>query len=126
MQEIDSRLVLPRTIGQIMMFGGAVVLVLFFFNLRSRLHYHGPDYSLLFWVAACAEIIGIGLLFFKKWAAVLLAVTWCGVGAASIVGASLSAMRGGSWFAWVAAIVYGVPLCWIPIRILRRWPLLRW
>jgi hypothetical protein len=122
----DDGLGLVRVTGRLMVAVAGVVLMLAFFNLRSRLCYQGPDYSILFWMAAYAGIVGLGLLLFRRWAAILLAVTWGGVGIASIVGASVGVLRGGSLFALVAAIGYGVPLCWIPFLILRKWKLLRW
>ncbi|MFZ3343053.1 MAG: hypothetical protein WA213_19385 [Terriglobales bacterium] len=54
---------------------GLLVAVLFwglyFMNLRSRMYYHGPDWSFLGWIAAYFTVTGIGLLLLQKWAVLL-------------------------------------------------------
>jgi hypothetical protein len=54
---------------------GLLVAVLFgalyLMNLRSRLRYHGPDWSFLGWIAAYLTVTGIGLLMLRKWALLL-------------------------------------------------------
>lgn len=54
---------------------GLVIAVLFwglyFMNLRSRMYYHGPDWSFLGWIAAYFTVAGIGLLMLQKWAVLL-------------------------------------------------------
>lgn len=58
--------------GWIVLFAGAIFLLLFFANLRSRLIYHGPNLSFLFWMFLYCLLIGMGLLKLKKWAVLSL------------------------------------------------------
>ena len=48
------------------LFGG-----LYLMNFRSRMLYHGPDWSFLGWIAAYFTVTGIGLLALRKWALLL-------------------------------------------------------
>lgn len=50
----------------------AFVVLLFIMNLRSRIYYHGPDYSFLFWIFLYCALTGIGLLRLRKWALISL------------------------------------------------------
>jgi hypothetical protein len=54
---------------------GLLIAVLFWglylMNLRSRMFYHGPDWSFLGWIAAYFTVTGIGLLMLQKWALAL-------------------------------------------------------
>jgi len=48
------------------------ILLLFVANVRSRLYYHGPNYSFLFWLFLYALLTGIGVMRLKKWGVLLL------------------------------------------------------
>jgi hypothetical protein len=59
-------------VGYITLIVGGFLLLLFLMNVRSRIYYHGPNYSFLFWLLLYCAITGAGLVRPKRWAAVLL------------------------------------------------------
>lgn len=107
-------------IGYITLVVSGFVLLLFAMNVRSRIYYHGPNYSFLFWIFLYSAITGIGLLRFKKWAAVLLlvpgiCVTALFIYAVFVRGAHLQMPWG------LLNVVFAGILLAIPIFILRHW-----
>jgi hypothetical protein len=54
---------------------GLLIAVLFWglylMNLRSRILYHGSNWSFLGWIAAYFTVMGIGLILQRKWAILL-------------------------------------------------------
>ena len=108
-----------------MLFMATVFLILFLLNLRSRIYFHGSDWSFLFWIFIYCMVTGIGLLKLRKWANVLLFIP--GVFEMMIF---IYAM----WFKheWVpmpwAFINYGLlgVLIGVPSLMLRYWKELCW
>jgi hypothetical protein len=72
-EEAKARVFLG-SIGKVMLFVSGIFLLLFGMNLRSRLYYHGPDYSFFFWIFLYSAITGWGLIRLKKWAVLSLFV----------------------------------------------------
>ena len=115
---------LIQRIGWSVLFVGAVFLFLFFANLRSRLIYHGPNFSFLFWMFLYCLLIGIGLLKLKKWAVLLLFLP----GILCILILAIGMLRGAQVpMTWAlinytfVAILFGTP-----IIMLRHWRDLKW
>jgi hypothetical protein len=115
---------LIRITGRLVLFMAAVFLLLFLANLRSRLYYHGPNYSFLFWMFFYCILTGIGLLKGRKWAAILLFLP----GILSVVIFVYSWTKGASVPMPRALLNYGylAVLLAIPTAMLRSWHELRW
>ena len=113
-----------RIIGGILLFFATVSLLLSLANLRSRLYYHGPDYSFLFWIFLYFTVTGFGLLKLKKWAILLLFVPGILSIAIFIYGWTKGASVPMPW----ALLNYGfvAALLLIPALMLRNWHELRW
>jgi hypothetical protein len=60
-----------RSLGYVAIGFGVLLGVLFLLNLRSRLLYHGPNYSPLAWMGIYCVVLGVGLVYLKKWAVAL-------------------------------------------------------
>jgi|SRR5208282_1839303 len=97
---------------------------LYLMNLRSRMLYHGPDWSFLGWIAMYLAVTGIGLLMLRKWALLLSFLPAIAI----VVGFA---------FAWYRHRSLTIPVillevCQIGILIivpgilLRSWRLLKW
>ena len=59
-------------IGYLLLFAAGYLFFLFASNLRSRIYYHGPNYSFLFWLFLYSSITAFGLLRLRKWAVLSL------------------------------------------------------
>ena len=77
-----------RAFGYISLSFDTILLFLFLLKLRSRLLFHGPDYSSLFWMSMYWGSIGIGLVHLRKWA-VELFISTLTIGPFLIVGSIL-------------------------------------
>jgi hypothetical protein len=60
-----------RIVGSFGLITAVLFWGLFFMNLRSRMYYHGPDWSFLGWIAAYLTVTGFGLLMLQRWAILL-------------------------------------------------------
>ena len=97
--------------------GFAVILgTLFLLNLRSRLLYHGPNYLPLGWMSIYSALLGVGLVYLKKWAVALFVMTMSGIGFFVIVRAVIETP-----FPWALLdIAIGIAF-WVPfVPALRR------
>jgi hypothetical protein len=93
-------------------------------NLRSRLLYHGPDWSFLGWIAAYFTATAIGLLMLRKWALLLgfLPVV------AILVPLTIALRKGESLtmpYILLAVLHVGVVIIVLGI-LLRSWRSLKW
>ena len=118
---IDSS---TRTVGWFTLCAAAVFLLYALANLRSRLYYHGPNYSFLFWMFAYCLLSGIGLLKRRKWAVLLLFLP--GILCVGIfIYAWMKGERGR--MPWeLVNYAFLATLLGIPAALLRNWRALRW
>lgn len=63
-----------RVVAYLVLAFSFCVLVLFFANLHSRLRYGGADYSFLGYLAVYGSLVGFGLVRFRRWAWLLMAI----------------------------------------------------
>ena len=110
-------------LGYATLFLASLLLLLFLRNLRARLYYHGPDYGFLLWLFALAAIAGIGLVYLRKWAVILLLLP--GVATAMIILVSMFRSSIATWVA-LANISFAFLLLFIPVLLFRYWNDLRW
>ena len=98
--------------------GFAVILgILFLLNLRSRLLYHGPNYSPLGWMGIYSAILGVGLIYLKKWAVALFVITMSAIGIFVVVRAVIETP-----FPWTLLnIAIGIAFCVPFLPALRCW-----
>jgi hypothetical protein len=103
--------------------GFALVLgVLFLANLRSRLLYHGPDYSFLGLICVYAIVTGAGLLWSRRWAALMFALPTYAAGLFLVIGGLAKVP-----FPWMLLdVMFGIVLCAAPTVVLRDWRQLKW
>jgi hypothetical protein len=122
MSEKDNSLI--RIVGRLALFIAAVFLLLFLANLRSRIYFHGPNYSFLFWMFLYCIVTGFGLLKLKRWAILLLFLP----GILSIVIFTYSWAKGARALMPWALLNYAflATLLVVPALMLRRWRDLRW
>jgi hypothetical protein len=115
---------LIRIVGRLVLFMAAVFLLLFLANLRSRIYYHGPDYSFLFWMFFYCVVTGFGLLKLRRWAILLLFLPGILSIAIFVYGWTKGASVPMPW----ALLNYGfvVALFAIPALMLRSWHELQW
>jgi hypothetical protein len=111
-------------IGRLVLFMATVFLLLFLANLRSRVYYHGPNYSFLFWMFCYCLLTGVGLVKLKRWALLLLFLP----GILSVVIFVASWTSGASVPMPWALLNYGFVaiLFAIPLVMLRKWRELQW
>jgi hypothetical protein len=121
---------LIREGGGVALFFGAVFLLLFAANLRSRLYYDGPNYGFLLWISCYWVVTGIGLLKFRKWAVLLAFLPGVFYGAIVVDGLVKGASGQTPWIQFAAAAVFNylfaIALLAIPANMLRSWSELRW
>jgi hypothetical protein len=111
-----------RDIGYVTILFSALLLVLFGFNVHSRVYYHGPDYSFLGWLAAYTGFVGLGLVRRRKWAAILFVIPSFTSGILIGVGSLMRVP-----FPWMVVNVgVGLLLCWISLLLLGEWKKLKW
>jgi len=55
-----------------MLSAAGFLFLLFVMNVRSRIYYHGPNWSFLFWLSLYCLMTGIGLARLRKWAVMSL------------------------------------------------------
>ena len=115
---------LIRLVGSFVLFVAAVFLALFLANLRSRLYYHGPNYSFLIWIFLYSIVTGFGLLKLKRWAVLLLFLPGVVSVAIFVYGWTKGASVPMPW----ALLNYGflATLFAIPALMLRNWHELQW
>ncbi len=115
---------LIRIVDRLALFMAAVFLLLFLANLRSRIYFHGPDYSFLFWMFLYCTVTGLGLLKLKRWAILLLFLP----GILSIVIFAYGWARGARARMPWALLNYAflATLLVVPALMLRRWRELHW
>lgn len=113
-----------RILGSFGLFIAVSFWCLYLMNLRSRILYHGPDWSYLGWIAAYFTVTGIGLLMLKKWAVLLSFLP----AIAFLVRSAINLYKDGfsvqSDFI-TAACCAGVMII-VPLILLRNWRLLKW
>lgn len=111
-------------VGRLALLMAAVFFLLFLANLRSRLYYHGPNYSFLLWMFIYCLVTGFGLLKLKRWAVLLLFVPGC----FTVVVFVYSWTKGASVPMPWALLNYGflAALFAVPALTLRRWHELQW
>lgn len=113
------------SIGQVTLFVSGVFLLLFIWNLRSRIYYHGPDYGVLLWVFLYSAITGLGLIQLKKWAVISLFVPGMLYAVILAIGLFTQKQR-----ILDLAMLFNVAMLAlvvaIPVRMLRLWHVLRW
>jgi hypothetical protein len=113
-----------RSCGGFVLFMAVVFLALSLANLRSRIYYHGPNYSFLFWLCFYCVVTGIGLIRLKKWAVLLLFVP----GILCIIIFVYSWTKGASVpMPWALLnYLFVASLLAIPAIMLRKWDELHW
>src|SRR3954451_13498418 len=79
-------LVACRGISYLTFFFAGVLLLLFVFNLQSRIYYQGPYYNFLIWTFLYATGTAIGLLRCKRWGVLLFATPTFAAGTFLIYG----------------------------------------
>jgi hypothetical protein len=107
---------------------GLLIAVLFWclyaMNVRSRIFYHGPDWSLLGWIAAYFTVTGVGLLMLRKWALLLSFLPAIAI----LVPLTIAWRRGQSLpmpYILLVALHVAVVII-VPGILLRSWRLLKW
>lgn len=106
-----------RALGYLSIALAIVLLILFLANLRSRLLYNGPDYSPLLWMSIYCGAVGIGLVYLKKWAVALFAVSTLAIGIFIIVRSTIETA-----FPWTLInIAMGVLFCLPTMPAIRCW-----
>ena len=115
---------LIKMLGRFPLFMAAIFLLLLLANLRSRVYYHGPNYSFLFWIFLYCVLTGVGLLKLRKWAVLLLFLPGILSALIFVYGWTKGASVPMPW----ALLNYGflVALFAIPLVALRRWRELHW
>jgi hypothetical protein len=96
-----------RALGYVSIGAAVLLLALFLANLRSRIHYGGPNLAPLGWMALYAAIVGWGLVSLRRWSVVLLAIPTLATGLFLVIGSVLEVP-----FPWsLIKIAMGVALC---------------
>jgi len=110
-----------RALGYISVALAVGLLILFLANLRSRLLYHGPNYSPLLWMSIYCAAVGIGLVYLRKWAVALFAVSSVTIGLFLIVRSIIETP-----FPWTLVnIGMGILFCLPTVPAIRSWKQLR-
>lgn len=99
------------------------VLLLFVTNIRSRLYYHGPNYSFLFWMFLYALLTGIGIMRLKKWGVLLLCLPPIGM---TLELGVIRFMESGSSVTIFINLVVALMFAAVPALMLRNWAELHW
>jgi hypothetical protein len=110
-----------RAFGYVSIVSAALLLVLFLANLRSRVYYHGPNYSFLGWMALYVIVVGFGLIHLWKWAVVLLVAPTLSAGLFLIIGSVMKVPLPWSLLnilfgAVLCAPAVFAPLCWRDLK----------
>ncbi len=106
-----------RALGYISVAFAAVLFLLFLANLRSRLLFHGPNYSTLLWISIYCGGIGIGLAYLKKWAVALFTVSMAAIGLFVAIRATIETP-----FPWTLVnIALGILFCLPAVAAIRCW-----
>lgn len=103
-----------RALGVISVAFACGLLTLTLLNLRSWLMYAGPKWWPPLLMGACFwGVLGLGMVYYKKWAASIFTISTAGIGVSMIVGPLLLSIKTGNL--WVLAnIPFGIGLC-LPI-----------
>lgn len=114
-----------RAVGGLALGVAGLFLVLFLSNVRSRIYYHGPNWSFLFWPFLYCVITGIGLLRLRKWGVISLFLP--GIADAVMLISYHKMLTHGFPAPWVLFnIAFCVFLIAIPAVLLQGWKQLRW
>ncbi len=106
-----------RGLGFLSIAFAAVLFLLFLANLRSRLLFHGPNYSQLLWMSIYCGCIGIGMTYLKKWAVALFTVSLVAVGLFVTVRATIETP-----FPWTLVnLALGICFCLPAVAAIRCW-----
>jgi hypothetical protein len=110
-----------RGLGYMSLTLAAGLFFLFLANLRSRLLYHGPNYSPLLWMSTFCAAVGTGLVFLRKWAVAVFVISTVAIGVFLIVGSMFETP-----FPWTLVnIAMGICLCLPVVPAARHWSQLR-
>jgi hypothetical protein len=110
-------------IGYPLLFAAGYLSLLFASNLRSRIYYHAPNYSFLFWLFLYSSITGFGLLRLRKWAVPALFLPGILVAVIEACGIFKETMP---WPALFLNLALVPVLLGVPANMLRYWNELRW
>ncbi len=106
-----------RGLGYILLAFAAVLFLLFLANVRSRLLYHGPNYSPLLWLSMYSGAVGVGLVYLRKWAVALFVISTVTIGVFMIVRSMIETP-----FPWTLVnIAMGILFCLPSIPAVRCW-----
>jgi len=106
-----------RVMGWITLLCSVPLGALFIANLRSRLIYHGPNYSFLGWMCLYTIVTGIGLCLSRKWSAILFAFPCYIAGLFLIIGSIFKVPFPGV----LINIAVGAVFCISATGILKEW-----
>lgn len=116
--------VLIRIVGQFCLVMSAVCSLLFLANLRSRIYYHGPNYSFILWLCLYCGLTGLGLLRLKKWSVMMLFVPGICAIAIFVYAWAKGASASMPWALLNYAFL--VVLFAIPAAMIKKWNELHW
>ena len=110
-----------RAFGYLTLAFAAILFLLFLANLRSRLLYHGPNYSLLLAMSIYCGLVSIGLIRQRKWGVTLFVLSMMAVGLFMIVRGAIETP-----FPWTLVnIGLGILCCLPSIPAVHCWKQLR-
>lgn len=114
-------------IGSCVLFIAFALFLLLLVNLRSRIYYHGPNYSFLFWVFLYCLVMGVGLIRRKKWAVILIFLPGISLLAnfTYILKGDISTLSALAYYVF-GVLIIAILLIWIPALLLRSWKELQW
>jgi hypothetical protein len=106
-----------RGIGYLVIGFAVVLALLFLANLRSRIFFRGPNYSALGWMSIYWGVIGMGLVYLKKWGVALFVVSMSAIGVFVVVRSIIETP-----FPWTLLnVAIGLAFCIPSIPALRCW-----
>jgi|CZKJ01.1.fsa_nt_gi hypothetical protein len=110
-----------REFGYLAIGFAAILVLLFLLNLRSRINYGGPNYSLLGLMSIYWAALGVGLMQLKKWAVALFVASMAAIGVFVVIRSIIETP-----FPWTLAnIALGLVFCVPLVPALRCWNALR-
>jgi hypothetical protein len=114
-----------RILGVISLMFASGLFLLTFLNIRSWLLYAGPKWWPTLLLGACYwGVLGLGMVYYRKWAAFIFATSATVIGLSMIVGPLWMSIKTGNL--WVLANVpFGVGFCLPTVATVISWRELR-
>jgi hypothetical protein len=107
-----------RVLGYFALVLAASLFLLYLSNVRAHFYYGAAYLSSLLYIAAYALFVGLGLLRLRKWAAIMLALSFC------VTGMTLGALtiaKDHTLTTVTLAVFWAAVLCLPAVIVARSW-----